>query len=61
MSSYTRDGDQSGVQGKIVNRSYLHLVFLHVGGGHGVGPCSTINQHPLPSPIDYGIAHIQWP
>ena len=61
MSSYTGDGDGSWVQGKIVNRSHLHLVFLHVGGGHGIGLHSTIDQHPLPSPVDYGIAHIQWP
>ena len=61
MSYYTRDGDQGGVQSKIVNQSYLHLVFLHVGWGHSIGLCSTIDQHPLLSPVDYGAAHIQWP
>ena len=51
MSSYTGDGDRSGVQGKIMNRSHLYLVFLDIGGGHGIGPCSTIDQHPLPLPL----------
>ena len=61
MSSYTRDGDQSGVHSEVVYRPHLHLVLFHIGGCHGIGPCSTIDQYPLLQPVDYGIAHIQRP
>ena len=61
MSSYTGDGDQSGVHSEVMYQPHLHLVLFHVGRHHGIRPRSTIDQYLLLLPVNYGVAHIQRP
>ena len=61
MSSYTRDGDQNGVQSWFMNWPYPKFVLFGICRCHGIGPYSTVNQHSLLLLVDYGVSHIQWP